>query len=154
MVAGLRRFSRANAILAPWHPSPIRYIRSMPSDNKLTIAQANFHQLWGGQAEVVLSLASSLAKKGHRAIVVAPANSELAKRAAAASIETFTGCRFSRGFRPGSFFGDVKRLRAFLRDNNVDIYHCHGSQDHWIGAFALSSARNGSTRIVRTRHNI
>jgi glycosyltransferase involved in cell wall biosynthesis len=124
----------------------------VPSD-KLTIAQANFHQLWGGQAEVVLSLASSLAKIGHRAIVVAPEGSELAKRAAAAGIETFTACHFRRGFRPGSFFGDVRRLRAFLRENKVDIYHCHGSQDHWIGAFALNSSNPG-TRIVRTRHNI
>jgi glycosyltransferase involved in cell wall biosynthesis len=124
----------------------------MPNTGKLTIAQANFHQLWGGQAEVVLSLATSLAAKGHRAIVIAPAGSELAKRAAAAGLEVFTGCRFNRGFRPGSFFSDARKLRAFLRENKVDIYHCHGSQDHWIGAFALR--RSIATKIVRTRHNI
>src|SRR5471032_2679384 len=99
----------------------------MQTDGRLVIAQANFHQLWGGQAEVVLSLATSLNARGHRAIVVAPAGSEMAKRAAESGVETFTDCRFARGFRPAAFFGDVSRLRSFFKRNGVQIYHCHGS---------------------------
>ena len=123
------------------------------SSPRLVIAQANFHQLWGGQAEVVLSLAQSLTARGHRAIVVAPAESQLAVRAAEAKLETFTGCRFARGFRPHAFFGDWARLHGFLKRNGVQILHCHGSQDHWLGAFATLGLSH-PPRIVRTRHNI
>ena len=94
-------------------------MNSNGSNPPLVIAQANFHQLWGGQAEVVLSLTKSLSARGHRAIVVAPPQSQLAARAAEAKLETFTGCKFGRGFRPHSFFGDWARLRKFLAANRV-----------------------------------
>ncbi|MFH0939237.1 MAG: glycosyltransferase [Planctomycetota bacterium] len=116
----------------------------------MNIAQANFHLLWGGQAEVALALSRELAQRGHRLFVLAPPGSELAMRAKDAGLNVFTGCRFRKGFRPLSFFRDVARLRAFLRENDIQIYHCHGSQDHWTGAVAATSR----TKIVRTRHNI
>jgi len=117
---------------------------------KLNIAQANFHLLWGGQAEVVLALSKALAQRGHRLFVLTPPGSELAVRAQDAGLTVFTGCRFHKGFRALSFVKDVARLRAFLRENEIQICHCHGSQDHWTAAFA--AARR--TKIVRTRHNI
>jgi glycosyltransferase involved in cell wall biosynthesis len=125
----------------------------MPSPDKLTIAQANFHMLWGGQAEVVLSLSKSLQAVGHDVIVISPQESELARRAADSGLETFTGCRFRKGFRPLAFFKDMSRLGALLRDRRVNIYHCHGSQDHWTGTFARNRYHT-PTQIVRTRHNI
>jgi glycosyltransferase involved in cell wall biosynthesis len=128
-------------------------MNSNDSKAPLVIAQANFHQLWGGQAEVVLSLSKSLTARGHRAIVVAPPQSQLAARAEEAKLETFTGCRFARGFRPYTFFGDWVRLRKFLDANGVQIFHCHGSQDHWMGAFS-TVGMGAPPRIVRTRHNI
>ncbi|MCY3024384.1 MAG: glycosyltransferase family 4 protein [Planctomycetota bacterium] len=125
----------------------------MEAGAPLTIAQANFHMLWGGQAEVVLALSQSLKARGHRVTVVCPAESELAARAAAAQLDVFTGCSFRKGFRPVSFLRDVARLGALLRRQQVRIYHCHGSQDHWIGA--LAAARySPETRVFRTRHNI
>jgi glycosyltransferase involved in cell wall biosynthesis len=74
----------------------------------------------------------------------------LAERAREAGLEVFTGCRFKKGFRPGSFLKDVSRLRTFVREKGVQLYHCHGSQDHWTAAFALRP----QVKIVRTRHNI
>ena len=116
----------------------------------MTIAHANFHMLWGGQAEVVFSLSKSLSQRGHKVTIVCPPGSELEKRGSEAGLRVFTGCSFRKGLRPIAFARDVSRLRAFFRKENVQIYHCHGSQDHWIGALAASH----STRIVRTRHNI
>jgi glycosyltransferase involved in cell wall biosynthesis len=120
---------------------------------KLSIAQANFHMLWGGQAEVVLSLSSSLAARGHRVVVITPPESELAKRASEAGLEVFTGCRFRKGFRPLTFFRDVSRLGTLMKERGLQIYHCHGSQDHWTGTFARNR-HSPATKIVRTRHNI
>ena len=125
----------------------------MPDTAPLRIAQANFHLLWGGQAEVVLALSKALAARGHDVTVVCPPGSELASRAAEARLSVFTGCRFRKGFRPLSFCGDVLRLGAFLREKGVQVCHCHGSQDHWIGALA-AWRRSPATRVFRTRHNI
>jgi glycosyltransferase involved in cell wall biosynthesis len=125
----------------------------MTPPGRLTIAQANFHLLWGGQAEVVLALSKALAARGHELIVVCPPGSELAARAGAAGLEVFTGCRFRKGLRPVSYLTDIARLGSLLRSRAARVYHCHGSQDHWCGAFAT---RHYSPRTVvfRTRHNI
>jgi len=125
----------------------------MPATGPLTIAQADFHLLWGGQAEVVLALSKSLAARGHNVTVVCPPESELAARAAEARLAVFTACRFRKGFRPVAFLSDVVRLGAFLREKGVQIYHCHGSQDHWIGALA-AKRYHSATKVFRTRHNI
>ena len=126
-------------------------IKIVPQANsKLVIAHANFHRLWGGQAEVVLALSQSLARRGHRLVIITPPGSELSVRAKDAGIETFTGCHFKKGFRPISFMSDLARLRSFLLKNQVRVYHCHGSQDHWIGALSAGA----HTKIIRTRHNI
>ncbi|HYF51957.1 MAG TPA: glycosyltransferase family 4 protein [Planctomycetota bacterium] len=123
------------------------------SNGSLAIAQANFHMLWGGQAEVVLALSTALSARGHRVTVITPPESELSKRAAEAGLDVFTGCRFRKGFRPVSFLKDVNRLGALMKNRGTHIYHCHGSQDHWTGVFARNRHSPG-TKIVRTRHNI
>jgi glycosyltransferase involved in cell wall biosynthesis len=129
---------------------------------RLTIAQADFHRHWGGQAEVVLALSKALVQRGHRVIVISPPTKEtagkievadLAARAKEAGLEHFSGCNFRKGFRPLAFLNDLKTLGGVLKKEGVQVYHCHGSQDHWIGALAIN--RNGlNTQLVRTRHNI
>jgi len=125
----------------------------MPATEPLTIAMADFHLLWGGQAEVVLALSKSLAARGNKVIVVCPPGSELESRSNDAKLDVFTGCHFHKGFRPCSFIRDVSRLGAFLRERGVQILHCHGSQDHWIGALAARFCSR-RTSVFRTRHNI
>jgi glycosyltransferase involved in cell wall biosynthesis len=132
----------------------------MPSP--LTIVQADFHHHWGGQAEVVLALSQALATRGHKLVVVCPAQkvtagrveeSDLSARAREAGLTVFTQCQFRKGLRPISILNDVKKLGAYLRELQPDIYHCHGSQDHWTGVFAIR--RFGlAAQVVRTRHNI
>ncbi len=134
----------------------------MQAKERLTIAQADFHHHWGGQGEVVLALSRALADRGHRLIVLCPAQkktagnvseSDLAQRARAASLEVFCGCQFTRGFRPLPFWRDYSALCGFLRREKLDIYHCPGSQDHWLGALAIRRSQPG-VRVIRTRHNI
>jgi len=134
----------------------------MSSPRKLTIVQADFHRHWGGQPEVVLALSQALNARGHRVLVACPAEkttagkieeSDLSSRSKQAGLETFTHCQFKKGLRPLSFLRDVKRLGAFLKRENVHIYHCHGSQDHWTGVAAIRRFEL-QTLVIRTRHNI
>jgi len=128
----------------------------------LTIVQADFHRHWGGQAEVVLALSKALAARAHRITVACPPTkvtagkveeSDLAARAKDAGIDVFTACQFTKGFKPLALLRDIRRLGALLKKVKPDIYHCHGSQDHWIGALAVRQF-SPATQIVRTRHNI
>lgn len=137
-------------------------MQRMQGSGKLTIVQADFHRHWGGQAEVVLALSTALVRRGHRVIVAAPPTketagkievSDLAARAKDAGLQVFTECQFTKGFRPLAFLRDVNRLGGLLKKEGARIYHCHGSQDHWIGALAVNR-HSPATQIVRTRHNI
>ncbi len=124
----------------------------MATTPRLTIAQANFHNLWGGQAEVVLALSKALRARGHRLLVVTPPGSILEKRAQQADLEVFNACSFRKGFHPLAQWREASALGHFLAANQADICHCHGSQDHWTAALALR--HSPKTRLVRTRHNI
>lgn len=125
----------------------------MPGERKLNLVQADFHMHWGGQAEVVLSLSKSLSSMGQNVTVISPPGSALEKRASEEGLQTFDGCRFRKGMRLFALYRDVSNLGPFLRDKAIDIYHCHGSQDHWAGALAVKQFE-GPTQIVRSRHNI
>lgn len=125
----------------------------MSADRKLNLVQADFHMHWGGQAEVVLSLSKSLSRMGQNVTVVSPPGSALEKRATEEGLKTFNGCRFRKGMHLLALYRDVNNLGSFLRDQAIDIYHCHGSQDHWAGALAMSHYAL-PVQIVRTRHNI
>jgi glycosyltransferase involved in cell wall biosynthesis len=134
----------------------------MQARQKLTIVQADFHRHWGGQAEVVLALSTALMRRGHRVIIAAPPTkvtagkvevSDLVARAKEAGVEVCTDCQFTKGFRPLSFLRDIGHLGKLLKNERANIYHCHGSQDHWIGALAVQQY-SPATKIVRTRHNI
>ncbi|HYG75966.1 MAG TPA: glycosyltransferase family 4 protein [Planctomycetota bacterium] len=128
----------------------------------LTIIQADFHRHWGGQAEVVLALSKALAARSHRITIACPPTkvtagkteeSDLSARAREAGIPVFSECNFTKGFKPLSLLRDVRRLGSLLQKEKPDIYHCHGSQDHWIGALAIRKF-SPTTKLIRTRHNI
>ncbi len=120
------------------------------SESHLRVVLANFHMGWGGQAAYVLNLARGLAAEGHAVAVASPPGSELEGRTREAGVNAFSGCRFRRGFRPLSFWKDVRALGRFCREFKAQIVHTHGSQDCWRAALAALPA---GCRHVRTKHN-
>ncbi len=117
----------------------------------MRIAITDFHQDWGGQAYQVLLLAQALRERGHEVCVICPPGSDLEQRARAASLPTLA-CRFRRGFRPWSLLRDILALRRCFRERNIEVVHCHGSQDSWHCALATSLLR-GAPALVRSKHN-
>jgi glycosyltransferase involved in cell wall biosynthesis len=118
--------------------------------DSLRVVMADFHHGWGGQAAYVLSLARGLRSAGHELTIACPAGSDLAARSAEAGLEVFTACAFQRGFRPLSFWKDIRELGRFLRKADSQILHTHGSQDCWRAAL---SSRPADCRHLRTKHN-
>lgn len=120
----------------------------------LSILHVSGRTFWCGESKRVLVLCRSLKERGWPVRLGAPAASELAQRAAAAGIEVDTRFRFDHGFRPGSFWADVRMLRRAQRERQFDIVHLHTTTDTWPAAAAFGRAgRPHRPLLVRTRHN-
>ena len=61
--------------------------------------------------------------------------------------------RIPRRVNPLATLADVRRLRRFLRDNQVDTVHCHQLHEHWLAALAIRNWKGESKPLlVRTVH--
>ncbi len=118
----------------------------------MNIFFTNFHHGWGGQPLQVLQLAIAMKKRGHKVLVFAPDKSDLVVRARGNGLDVDTSISFRRGFRPITLYRDIKEMVKKCRQNDIDIIHCHGSQDSWIAAMAILIGRL-KARLVRTKHN-
>lgn len=106
----------------------------------------------GGQVRYVRNLAGQLTRRGHKVVIGCRPGSVLE----AAAREAGCGCvphfQFRGGLRPRAWWGDIRRMRDYLRDEQPDVVHVNGSQDHWTAAVGRWLA-GGEACVVRTRHN-
>ncbi len=116
------------------------------------ILQTSFHREWNGQVARIFLLSRELARRGHRAVIAAPAGSALARRAGAEGLALCTDVRFRKINRPLSFLRDVLVLGRLGRAERFDILHTHGSQDTWAAIAAARFFRLGAP-VLMTRHN-
>ena len=102
---------------------------------------------WGGQEIRILEESRGLISRGHRVTILAPAHSNIFKRAGEWGV---TSVALPIGKKR---LGPLLALRTWLRDNasDIDIVNTHSSTDSWLAAIAtrLLSPR---LPIVRTRH--
>jgi len=117
----------------------------------MRILHTNFLHGWGGQSNRILNVCQGLAARGHDVLIVAPADSELVRRAQAAGLATDGRIGFERGFHPLALLRNVSRMRRLLARGRFDVVHTHGSQDSWVVALANLPKR---LPVVRTKHNI
>lgn len=119
---------------------------------EMRITITDFHNDWGGQALQVLLLGQALAGVGHAVTLAVPPESELARRGTEAGLSVDTACTFRRGFRPLTWWRDLRALAAGLRRRETEVVHCHGSQDTWL-ALAARHLLGCRVALVRTKHN-
>jgi glycosyltransferase involved in cell wall biosynthesis len=101
-------------------------------------------QHWTGAAEPTLQLARGLADRGWRSTVgwTRTPPGSLEEHVAALGLAAPPGVEFVRkGFHPLALWRDVRRLRQFVAQENVDIVFCNQSHDHWLGWRAAQQAR-------------
>lgn len=110
------------------------------------------HITGGGQIRYVTNLAGQLHQWGHDVTVGCAENSVLAPRALEAGCKALSTFKFRGGVRPASWWNDIATLNRFLRNQQPDIVHVSGSQDHWTAAACKVILRR-KFPLVRTRHN-
>jgi glycosyltransferase involved in cell wall biosynthesis len=118
----------------------------------MNVLLLDFHRGWGGQPSSVLLLGRELGRRGHGAVIGAPSDSEICRRARALGLPTFEECRFLKPRRVLSFLGDARALAEYARQRRPDIVHATGSQDVWTAALARRWC-GLPYALVLTRHN-
>ncbi len=122
------------------------------SDKPLHILITDPHLQGGGQVRYVSTLAAGLVQLGHRVTIGCRPGSVLVEHANAASATACDTFNFKGGVRPQAWRSDLFEALRFLKEEQPDIIHVNGSQDHWT--FAVANYWLGRTiPLLRTRHN-
>ncbi|MFA5521921.1 MAG: glycosyltransferase [Castellaniella sp.] len=116
----------------------------------MKILYTNFHQNdGGGHVTYILHLARALAGR-HEISIATPAGSRLYRYAA--DVEGVRRIAQIYTSRAGPMLGEVRRLRALLREGGFDLIHVNGSADHRHVMLACLGLRQRPA-IVWTKHN-
>jgi glycosyltransferase involved in cell wall biosynthesis len=119
----------------------------------LTVLHLAANRWWTGSADPVIRLAGGLRRRGHRVLLGVIPGDRFEAKARAAGLDPIPGLYLRPRLAPAAFAGDVRRLRAIVRAEGVDVIHCHHSHDHWL-ALLVRGARDGRPLpLVRTFHN-
>ncbi|MGH7323306.1 MAG: glycosyltransferase family 4 protein [Candidatus Rokuibacteriota bacterium] len=119
----------------------------------LTILQLAANRWWTGSADPVIRLAGGLGRRGHRVLLGVVPGDRFEVKAREAGLDPIPGLDLRARFAPVGFLRDVRRLRAIVRAEGVDVIHCHHSHDHWLGLLVRSTrGRRRPLPLVRTFH--
>ncbi|HEY1718253.1 MAG TPA: glycosyltransferase family 4 protein [Verrucomicrobiae bacterium] len=100
---------------------------------------------WGGQEHRIIAELAGFKKRGGEVWLLAPAESEIFRRAAIAKISTIP-LRTDKLHFPF----EAIRLARWLRQNQIQILNTHSSRDGWLAGIAGRMAC--VPLIIRTRH--
>ncbi len=94
---------------------------------------------WSSDAWAAVSLTLGLQDRGHDVILVCREieGVGVAERAAEAGVRRIEFLSFRTGFRPGIWRKDLRGLRRLQRTADIQVFHTHRGQDHWLAAATL-----------------
>jgi glycosyltransferase involved in cell wall biosynthesis len=120
----------------------------------LTILQLAANRWWTGSADPVLRLVEGLRARGHRVLLGAIGGDRFEAKAREAGIDLVPGLDLRPQGGPLALGRDLRRLRALVRHEEVDVVHAHHSHDHWLATLAGARPRGSGVPVVRTFHNL
>jgi glycosyltransferase involved in cell wall biosynthesis len=102
----------------------------------LNLLILNSARRWIGEAAHALALAEGLAARGHRVVLGVRRGYELESRARDRGLRVLP-LGFSSRFDVFSDVRDWRAIRRAMREESIDLVHCHRGKDHWLAALAL-----------------
>src|SRR5690606_30403128 len=114
------------------------------NSRRLVILHLNTQRGWRGGERQTLWLARAMERLGHRSIVAARGDDELARRAAECGVQVVSVAP--------AFEGDPRaaaKLRRVIREHHVDVVHAHAA--HAVAVGALATIGMPRTPLVVTR---
>jgi glycosyltransferase involved in cell wall biosynthesis len=103
---------------------------------------------WNGTVHLAAALCRRQAEAGHRVMVGAREGAKLIELTRGRGIEVVEGLSLLHGFYPRAFLRDVRRIRAVMRERDVDVVHGCQSAEKWIAAAAV---RGRGAALFHTR---
>jgi glycosyltransferase involved in cell wall biosynthesis len=113
----------------------------------LTILHTEGSRHWGGQESRVLDECVWMREHGHRPVIAAPAESVIARKAAALGLDLRP-----IGFARARFPIDLLHVRRLLRDLRPQVLNTHGNYDSKIAQIAAMGLE--IPLVLRSRHSI
>ena len=123
----------------------------MSPTRPLTVLHLVANRWWTGSAEPVIRLLTGLRARGHRVLLGLIGGDRFEQKAREAGLEPLAGLSLEVRGNPLHALADLRRLRAAVRAEGVDVIHAHHSHDHWLGW--LARGRRRPVALVRTFHN-
>ena len=114
----------------------------------LTVLHLAANRWWTGSAEPIIRLLVGLRARGHRVLLGLIPGDRFEQKAREAGLEPLLGLSLEVRGHAFRAVADLRRVRAIVREQRVDVVHVHHSHDHWLGALGHQSAA-----LVRTFHN-
>jgi len=112
---------------------------------------------WTGPAEPVLSLCEALGTEGvdvavaYRKTPIEFPERTIEKEVKLRGLKFFDGFKLNRYFAPRDWFFDMRAIKAYVLQEQIDIVHANLSHDHFTTLFSLGFS-NKRPLIVRTDH--
>lgn len=109
----------------------------MTAERRFRILHLASSERWTGIAEPLVSLARKQQESGHHVWLACVPDQLFERRARLNGIRVLTQLHLDRRMHPLHFIGDLLGIRRFVRENRVEIVHCHLLHDNWLAALAL-----------------
>lgn len=112
----------------------------------MNVIQINLQKTWRGGEQQLAYLIKSFQEKNINQILICKENSALEDFA---KIEKINHFAIKSGFR--NLFKNLKLLYHLIKENNIDIIHCHESKGHSLALFTKLIYRYKSPIILHRR---
>jgi glycosyltransferase involved in cell wall biosynthesis len=124
------------------------------SDRPLRVLHLAANRWWTGSADPIIRLVGGLRARGHHVLLGVAPGDRFEAKAREAGLSPIEGLSLRPRAAPLPLARDVRRLRALVAAEDVDVVHAHHSHDHWLALAIRPRRRDGQRpRLVRTFHN-
>ncbi len=117
---------------------------AMTSQRSLGILHLAANRWWTGSADPVIRLVVALRERGHRVLLGVIPGDRFEPKAREAGLEPIADLHLQTRGGPLALLRDLRRLRAIVDAESIDVIHTHHSHDHWLAV--LARARRSTAR--------
>ena len=121
------------------------------TQRKYSILHLVSSERWTGVADPVIATARKQSEWGHKVWLACIGGYTFEEQARAQGIEILTTLTMDRRLYIPNLYGDYKKLRRLVLENNIDVIHTHLLHDHWMAAMALRGLPRRHL-LLRTMH--
>jgi glycosyltransferase involved in cell wall biosynthesis len=120
----------------------------------LRVLHVAANRWWTGSADPIIRLVSGLRGRGHHVLLGITPGDRFEIKAREAGLPLVEGLSLRARLAPAELVRDVRRLRAVVAAEGVDVVHAHHSHDHWLGLVIRPRRPDGRrAALARTFHN-